>query len=123
MPHWPARTDDSKYGIKARMHDAMSEKVIQAMSYSATHEGIQVAAVNPRGGVERQLIMHEPHWKALIEKHVIDYCAFRHPLMKTENIWVSEFGGSLLALLVTADVTESVSLDQCTTRLADTDTT
>ena len=42
--------------------------------------------------MERQLFMHEPHWKALTEKHVIDYCAFRHPLMKTENIWVSEFG-------------------------------
>ena len=28
----------------------------------------------------------------MTEKHVIDYCAFRHPLMKTENIWVSEFG-------------------------------
>ena len=92
MPHWPARTDDSKYGIKARMHDAMSEKVIQAMTYSALHEGVQVAAENPRGGMERQLFMHEPHWRALTEKHVIDYCAFRHPLMKTENIWVSEFG-------------------------------
>ena len=44
IPHWPARTDDSKYGVKAREHDAMSEKVIQAMTYSATHEGVQVAA-------------------------------------------------------------------------------
>ena len=61
IPHWPARTDNSKYGIKAREHDAMSEKVIQAMTYSATHEGVQVAAENPRGGMERQLFMHEPH--------------------------------------------------------------
>ena len=49
IPHWPARTDNSKYGIKARMHDAMSEKVVQAMTHSATHEGVQVAAENPRG--------------------------------------------------------------------------
>ena len=39
IPHLPARTNNSKYDIKARVHDAMSENLIQAMTYSATHEG------------------------------------------------------------------------------------
>ena len=70
------------------------------------------------------MFMHEPHWKALTEKHVIDYCAFRHPLMKTENIWVSEFGWQpVLVSLVTVDVTESVNQAHCMMQLADTDTT
>ena len=62
FPHRPVRADNSKYGIKVREHDAMSEKVIQAMTYSTTHEGVQVAAQKPRGCMERQLFMHEPHW-------------------------------------------------------------
>ena len=35
----------------------------------------------------------------------------------------NQSAGTVLALLVTADATESVSLDQCTTQLADTDMT
>ena len=27
-----------------------------------------------------------------VQKQIVDYCAFRHPYKKPENIWVSEFG-------------------------------
>ena len=36
--------------------------------------------------------MNAPAWKAVTEKQAVDYCAFRHPYKKPENIWVSEFG-------------------------------
>ena len=35
--------------------------------------------------------MNAPAWKAVTEKHVVDYCAFRHPYKKPESVWVSEF--------------------------------
>ena len=44
--------------------------------------------------MERQWFMNAPAWKAITEKQVVDYCAFRHPYKKPENIWVSEFGWS-----------------------------
>ena len=42
--------------------------------------------------MERQWFMNAPAWKAVTEKQIVDYCAFRHPYKKPENIWVSEFG-------------------------------
>ena len=42
--------------------------------------------------MERQWFMNAPAWKAITEKQVVDYCAFKHPYKKPENIWVSEFG-------------------------------
>ena len=70
----------------------MTSKVIQAMADSNENRGTQIVTENPRGGTERQLFMNAPRWKRLTHKHVIDYCAWRHPYQKSENIWVSEFG-------------------------------
>ena len=35
--------------------------------------------------------MNAPARKAITKKQIVDYCAFRHPYKKPENIWVSEF--------------------------------
>ena len=38
--------------------------------------------------------MNAPAWRAITEKQIVEYCAFKHPYKKPENIWVSEFGWS-----------------------------
>jgi len=91
-PHWPPREDDSKYSKLAKKHDAMTSRVIDALADSTENRGTQIAAENPRGGMERQLFMNAPRWKRLTHKHITDYCAWKHPYQKSENIWVSEFG-------------------------------
>ena len=45
--------------------------------------------------------MNAPAWKAITEKQIVDYCAFRHPYKKPENIWVYEFGWS--PIVITGD--------------------
>jgi hypothetical protein len=42
--------------------------------------------------MERQWFVNAPAWRAITEKQIVDYCAFKHPYKKPENIWVSEFG-------------------------------
>ena len=38
--------------------------------------------------MERQWFMngYAPAWKAITEKQIVDYCAFKHPYKKPENI-------------------------------------
>ena len=55
-------------------------------------QGTHAALENPRRGLERLPFMNAPRWRKLTEKKVIDYCAWKHPYKKPENIWVSEFG-------------------------------
>ena len=93
-PTWPPRTDGSKYAKIAQNHDFMTSRVTRAMIHAHTEHGVHIAAENPRGGMERQWFMNAPAWKAITEKQIVDYCAFRHPYKKPENIWVSEFGWS-----------------------------
>ena len=93
-PTWPPRDDGSKYAKIAQNHDFMTSRVTRAMIHAHTEHGVHIAAENPRGGMERQWFMNAPAWKAITEKQVVDYCAFRHPYKKPENIWVSEFGWS-----------------------------
>ena len=92
QPHRPPRDDDSKYAREARKHDGMTSKVVKALAHSIAHRGTQAALENPKDGMERLLFMNEPRWRALTEKHTVDYCAWDHPYKKPENIWVSEFG-------------------------------
>ena len=92
QPHWPPRTDGSKYAQLAQKHDGMTSKIVQALTHCIHAHGIHTAVENPRGGMERQHFMNSPSWQAATEKQIVDYCAYRHPYKKPENIWVSEFG-------------------------------
>ena len=60
---------------EARKYDGMTSKVVKALSHGVAHRGTQAALENPKDGMERLLFMNEPKWKALTEKHTIDYCA------------------------------------------------
>ena len=91
-PHLPPRDDDSKCARLARKHDSITGKVTKALCHSIEQQGTYSALENPRKGLERLPFMKAPRWRSLTEKKVVDYCAWKHPYKKPENIWVSEFG-------------------------------
>ena len=75
-----------------RLGSMMTSKVVKALSHSIAHRGTKAALENPKDDMERLRLMNEPRWKALSEKHIVDYCAWDHPYKKPGNIWVSELG-------------------------------
>ena len=75
QPQRPPRHDDSECARETKKHDGMTSKVVKALSHSIAHRGTQAALENPKYGTGRLLFMNEPRWKALTEKHTIDYCA------------------------------------------------
>ena len=92
QPGLPSVPGNSKYARLARNHDAMTSRLIKTLTHCMNTHPIHVAVENPRSGMEQQWFMEAPEWKALTEKHIVDYCAWKHPYRKSENIWVSEFG-------------------------------
>ena len=86
----------------------------KALSHNIAHRGTQAALKDPRGGMERLPFMDEPRWKALTEKHTVDYCAWDHPYKKPENIWVSDGSPQALPVMVDATVTATLVLSGLT---------
>ena len=87
QPHRPPRNDDSEYTKEARKHDGMTSTVVKALSHIIAHRGTQTALENPKDGMERPLFMNEPRWKALTEKHTIDYCAWDYTTNSAYSIF------------------------------------
>ena len=114
--------DDSKYATEARKHDDMTGKVVKALSHSIAHRGTQAALENPKDGMERLLFMNEPRWKALTEKHTVDYCAWNHPYKNRRIFGSQSSGGNLQALQAMVDAIVTVTQVPLDLTLGDGDT-
>ena len=89
-PTWPPRKDGSSQGRKAQAADELTENLTHTLLDAHTAEVIQCAVENPTGGMSRRPFMNNPDWLQHTQCLVVDYCAFKHPVKKPTNIWISE---------------------------------